>query len=262
MKRSREIQYVSLGENCLIDEILKDFKLRKETFPFGSGRFNIEYITEICQDKFEHLFDEQYLRYAEVEGIRVVKNSYYHFQQDIYDNTVCDQVEFTHHDIFQSKIRESLTRKVARFQYAVQHPENFVFLYYYRYSSKRDVSAIITLLESWKEWAKTQSQSVPKIILIHQDIVAHTSQRGLAIKAHHWGLEAKMNTLEIWTGNDLWAAPHDRDLFTTLLESKVTMKYIYEAHWRQEKIRRKWNEISQFFVDFKNNIKQKLRSCI
>jgi hypothetical protein len=71
-----------------------------------------------------------------------------------------------------------------------------------------------------------------------------------------------MNTLEIWTGNDLWAAPHDRDLFTTLLESKVMMKYIYEAHWRQEKIRRRWNEISQFFVAFKNNIKQKLRSCI
>jgi len=256
----RDIKIISLGENCLIDEILKDFRLRKETFPFGSGRFNIEYIFSICEDNFENLLNTEYLRYAEVEGIRVVKNSFYSCQHPIYHSTVCDDVEFTHHDLFQPKIRASLQRKIQRFQFALENPDEFVFIYYYRYSELRNKLTLIGELEKWVAWVEKKSKRKPKVILIHQEIVNSSGNRGLMVQPHLWGLEVSMQTLEIWTGPELWSAPHDRDLFDTLLNANSTLKFMYGKDWFSEK-KRRWiqkikNQIDGFKFRVKGSIKR------
>ena len=257
-----KITYISLGENCLIDEILKDFKLRKETFPFGSGRFNIEYISAICHEGFEHFLDDQHLQYAIVENIQVVKNTYYAHQDDIYESTVCDHVEFTHHDVLQPSIKDSMQRKVERFKDAIRHPQQYVFLYYYRYSLKRDVKRILSHLENWITWTEAQSGITPKLIFIHQDIVATPEERKFQIRAHSWGKEVCFYTQGIWTGNDNWAAAPDRDLFEQFLNNNEMMRFIYEQEWRQEKWRRHKLHMHARLQKIKSALKNWIRSLI
>jgi len=258
----KDITIVSLGENCLVDEVLKDFKLRKETFPFGSGRFNIEYILSICKDNFENLLNTQHLRYAEVDGVKVVKNSFYSCQHQIYDASVCDDVEFTHHDPFQPKIRESLQRKIVRFQFALENPDKFVFIYYYRHSELRNKLTLISELEKWVGWVEKKSMRKPKVILIHQEIVSSSGDRGLTVQPHHWGLEVSMQTLEIWTGPELWSAPHDRDLFDKLLNANSTLKFMYGKEWFSEKKRRWIQKIKNQIDGFKFRIKESIKRIL
>jgi|GEM_PF-3219100 hypothetical protein len=258
----RDIKIISLGENCLIDEILKDFKLRKETFPFGSGRFNIEYILSICKDDFKNLLNTQYLRYAEVEGIRVVKNSFYSSQNSIYHSTVCDDVEFTHHDLFQPKIRESLERKIQRFQLALENPQDFVFMYYYRYSDFRNSVSLIEELKKWIAWVENKSKQKPRVVLISQELIDNRSQRRVKVKKHDWGLEATLHTLDIWTGPEQWSAPQDRDLFDELLNANTTLQFMYGEDWFLEKIRRKIQKIRDQFNQLKFRIKAKIKKIV
>ena len=254
-----EVTYVSLGENFLIDEILKDFKLRKETFPFGSGRFNIEYINQICQEDFQHFLDDRYLKYAIADNIQVVKNTYYPHEFDIYEFTVCDGVEFTHHDVFQPQVKESMQRKVDRFKEAVRQPQSYVFLYYYRYSEKRNVSIILSQLEHWVKWVETLSGVTPKLIFIHQQLVQEKSQRNFETRSHYWGKEVVFYTQEIWTGNDNWAAAPDRDLLEDLFNAAPFMKFIYGDDWRKEKWRRQQQKIRGWIPKVKFTIKKWMR---
>lgn len=256
------VSYVSLGENCLIDEILKDFHLRKATFPFGSGRFNIEYIRQICEEDFEHFMDTRFLRVAEVEGKQVVKNDYYSFTHDIYESSVCDGVEFTHHNVFDDKIRESVQRKVDRFKELIDNPKDAIFMYYHRHSEKSKSDVVIDELKKWMEWVQTRSGLKPRMIFLHQEIVQDFQDSNWKFFRHEWGFEVIMYTTHTWNGPERWAAAFDRDLFQEMLNHPQIMEYIYGNQWRQEKSRRSREARLRRFDQLKKRIKQAVKELL
>ncbi len=229
--RTRELTFVSLGENCLIDEILKDLKLRTATHPFGSGRFNIEYITEICKEEFEHFLDDQFLYYATVENKIVVKNNFYKCKHNIYESSVCHDVEFTHHDVFKPNVKESFLRKIERFKYATDQPSEYVFMYYHRFSSNTNIEIIKALLKNWSDWIENKSLIKPKIVFIHQKLIENKEERKVSVNDFSCGKEVILYTLDVWSGAELWAAAKDRDLFNSFFNSKEILKWIYGSNW-------------------------------
>lgn len=253
------VTYVSLGENCLIDEILKDFHLRKETYPFGSGRFNIEYIRQICEEDLAHFLDPNFLRYAEVEGIQVVKNDYYTFENDIYESTVCDAVEFTHHNVLDPKVRESVQRKVERFRLALSDPRDYVFMYYYRYSEKRNEEAIITQLKMWMDGVEKKSGVRPRLIFLHQELVNHYQDSHWKYQEQVWGIEVTMYTKQVWEGAQRWSAADDRDLFREMLNHPPLLQFVYGEDWKLEQKRRKRQANQRRWQSIKSRIKSWLQ---
>jgi hypothetical protein len=234
--RIKELTFVSIGENCLIDEILKDSKLRTATYPFGSGRFNIEYILEICKEEFEHFLDENFLYYATVENKIVVKNNFYNCKLNIYESSVCNDVEFTHHDVFKPNVRDSFLRKIERFKYATNQPADYVFMYYHRFSSNTDIEKIKELLMDWSDWIEQKSLIKPKIVFIHQELIKNKEERKVSLKDFSCGKEVIFYTLDLWSGPELWSAAKDRDLFKSFFYSKEILKWIYGRNWMMIRI--------------------------
>jgi hypothetical protein len=229
--RIGESTFVSLGENCLIDEILKDSNLRTATYPFGSGRFNIEYILGICKEEFRHFLDDQFLYYATVENKIVVKNNFYKCKHNIYEPSVCHDVEFTHHDVFKPNVKESFLRKIERFKHATDQPSEYVFMYYHRLSNNTNIETIKALLKDWADWIELKSLIKPKIVFIHQKLIENKEERKVSVQEFSCGKEVIFYTLDVWSGAELWAAAKDRDLFNSFLNSKEILKWIYGRNW-------------------------------
>ena len=246
----------------MVDEILKDFHLRKETYPFGSGRFNIEYIRQICQEDFANFLNEQFLEHDIVENIQVVKNRKYNHQLDIYESSVCDDVEFTHHDVLKESFRSSMSRKVDRFKQALNDPRDYVFIYYYRYSEKRDVLAVINQLQKWLDEVTSRSGFQPRLIFIHQEIISHFHEESCKFIDHPWGIQVTFNTTEVWTGRELWAAANDRHLFKEMLNHPLILQYVYREGWKDEQKRRRSDERKRKWQDSKRFVKNKLNALL
>jgi len=159
-------------------------------------------------------------------------------------------------------VRSSMARKVERFQEAISNPENFVFIYYYRYSEKRNVSAVLEQLEAWLGEMKTRSGIQPKLIFIHQEIVSHFQEERWKWNQLAWGMQVTFFTTEIWTGSQLWAAANDRHLFKEMLNHPEILKFIYGDAWRVEQKRRKLEERKKRWRTFKERIKSKIKTIL
>ena len=50
--KAYESEYISIGENCLADDILKRFNMKSFSSPYASSRSNIEYILAFENSEF------------------------------------------------------------------------------------------------------------------------------------------------------------------------------------------------------------------
>lgn len=112
--RQRKV-YLSFGENCLTDDILKRHNIKSFSTPYSSGRSNIEYILQIERDRFADFLNPEYLFYADIEGEKVVRSRRYGNLRNTYNPMHMEGFEFTHHDVLgNNNAREKLARRARR----------------------------------------------------------------------------------------------------------------------------------------------------
>ena len=134
--------YISFGENCLTDRILERFHLKSFTTPYSHGRSNIEYINAIEYDDFNHFLCPSCLEYADIYGKQVVRSNYYAQQTNIYEYSVMNGFEFTHHDVIANSTHiETFKRRIDRLK-ELQNTNLYIF-YHHRYCEETNIDQLI-----------------------------------------------------------------------------------------------------------------------
>lgn len=211
--------YLSLGENCLTDNILARHKLKSFSTPYSQGRSNLDYAIALEKDHYSHLLDSKFLYYDYVGETKVVRNKYYPYADSIYNELHKNGFEFTHHDVLNNDLqRQSYERKIAR-MLSFNKNHQLKFLYHYRNNDDLNVELIITKAKEFLNFYKEKNIKC-EFIFFTQKIVTDKSNR--AITKIHDSNNIKgflLKTLEFWVGDDedvLWARKDD-DLLSELL---------------------------------------------
>lgn len=219
-------EYISLGENCLPDDVLSFLGLKNESYPFGGGRFNIEYIIQLIETDFADLLNEQYLFWGKTVAKDVVRNNRYTFQHNIYSDTVTQGFEFTHHNVFEEAPRRSFIRKMDRFKAVLASGKNIVFFYNYRYSENNDINQLIELMNRFLSIAKNKYGHQYKCLIVYQTL--NKPERRLYTKEISSSIYlAEFITKEEWEGDENWNGSCDRDLFKQLFQSSSFLRFAH-----------------------------------
>ena len=110
-----KIEYVSLGENCLADNILNRYHLKAFSTPYSHGRSNIDCALALEKCKYRVLLNQRYLHYEMYGKKQVVRNSALRKCDDIFISDQKHGFEFTHHDVIGNAAHlKSYSRKVKR----------------------------------------------------------------------------------------------------------------------------------------------------
>jgi hypothetical protein len=222
--------WLSLGENCLPDDILKRHGLKSYSSPYSSARCNIDYALAMEADDYETLIDPTTLVRGEVSGAGVVRSAKFVECDPIYRDLHMNGFEFTHADVISSpEARSSYERKVGR-MLELRGRNDVVFLYHHRYSS---ASNLPLLRQKLKQFAEIYSSDTAQctIALFYQMKLPARDGRRLESSRHAGLPEFVFHTEHEWAGRDqdIFWARNDDDLIATMLneiaeqlESSVT----------------------------------------
>lgn len=217
-----EVIWISLGENCLPDDILRRHNRKSFSSVFSSGRSNIEYILQMEKDNYQHLLKKEYLQHFPDGAHSVVRSTFYNNCIGQYSERHMLGFEFTHHDPLSIKEdNRAFKRRIAR-QLEYRGNKNFVFLYHHRITEN---SAFPLLREHLNEFLSLykSKECDCKLVLFYQNIIPANDTKRIDFTLHDTGLlEFECHTHEIWGGDDLetfWARKDDAlfaDMFTTV----------------------------------------------
>ncbi len=109
----KEPFFLSLGENCLADNILQRHGLKSFSSPYSSARSNITYAIKNEAHNYENLLSRDSNILTERYGKKTVVNTSFSKIDNIFDIAVNRGFEFTHHNIIEDKSAlDSYIRKV------------------------------------------------------------------------------------------------------------------------------------------------------
>lgn len=212
--------YISFGENCLTDRILERFHLKSFTTPYSHGRSNIEYINAIEYDDFNHFLCPSCLEYADIYGKQVVRSNYYAQQTNIYEYSVMNGFEFTHHDVIANSTHiETFKRRIDRLK-ELQNTNLYIF-YHHRYCEETNIDQLIKDLHKIHTLYTKRGNCV-HVILFTQKLVKNSLNR----KVIYTPPQSKngihtfcFSTLNIWGGSnqDIFWAKIDDDLIAKMV---------------------------------------------
>jgi hypothetical protein len=190
-----EFVHISIGENCLTQNILNKYGLGGEHSCFSSCRSNIELITKIIDDDFKNFTNLDFIKFEKINNsFNGGRNIFYKNDSDIFCPTVFNGFEFTHHDIRNVKQKDSVLRKIQRFKNNMLN-DNLVFWYHYRYSENNNIDRLLQLFEKFDRNFKTA-----KYVIFYQD-VSHNKNNFSHIKLKNFNL-LKCFDGNIWSGED------------------------------------------------------------
>jgi hypothetical protein len=205
--------HISFGENCLIDYLLEKYNLKKESYIFGSVRTNIEYNMQIIFENFENLLNKKFLYNKKINNnSNVVKNSCYKTKYDIYNTSISNEFEFTHHDVINNKNHiNSFIRKIKRFQDILNTHNTIILWYHFRYSITNNIEILINLYKEFEIYLTKTYKCLFKFVIITQ-IPENLDPK--------YKFEKKNNIYilycydkYIWGGNDNWNATSFMPIF-------------------------------------------------
>ena len=199
----------SIGENCLADNILERNNLKSFSSPYSSSRSNIEYILAFEQEKFRDFLNPNYLKYDFILGKKVVINQKYVKTENIYNNSVINGFEFTHHDVYKAIQKHIIYKRTER-QLLLKN-KNIIMLYHHRISPATNLNLLISHLQNLAEIYKSRKNNV-NIFLFTQEICKNEQSRG--VKKYNRGDIHFYNffTKESWEGANekvFWAYTDD-----------------------------------------------------
>lgn len=206
------MMWISLGENCLPENIIRRKGMRNISSPFSSCAGNLDYILQMERYGYDTLLNKKYLR-RDSEG--VITNS--RFQcDDIYGSKNNDGVKFLHHDpINNQKDIDSFSRKIERLARLRESLENKIFLYHHRICENTDIEKLVKKSKQFLNFYKNS-----KFVIFHQSL---GDGRGIAYNIYDNTMVFNFNTVEMWHGNDqniFWAKCDDDLLDDMILEIK------------------------------------------
>lgn len=212
--------YLSIGENCLTDNILDRHKIKSFSTPYSHGRSNLDYAIHLEKESYSELLNPQHLYYGYVGETKVVRNSYYTKSDSIYNELHKNGFEFTHHDVINNEFqRKSYQRKIAR-MLSFDKGQQLKFIYHYRNNVDLDLKLLIAKAAEFLSYYQKRNIKC-EFIFFTQEIVTENFQR--SITKIHDSDNVKgflLKTLEFWAGDDedvLWAR-NDDDLFVNMIQ--------------------------------------------
>jgi len=212
--------FLSLGENCLPDNILNRYHLKSFSTPFSSCRSNIEYILQCEEDCYKNLEDDSfYVSRKNTHGVDSIFNTSFH-SDECYNKTSKDGFEFPHHDIITSgKDKDSIKRKINRMSH-IKGLYNIVFLYHYRYCDNYNMDKILTTADKISGKYSINNKKV-HFNIMRQMLVANKFDRHLDYKVYNNMHIYTFYTTSIWQGenqNIFWARA-DEDFVSMMVHS-------------------------------------------
>jgi len=210
--------WLSLGENCLPDDILKRHSRKSFSTPYSSGRTNIDYAIFLESENYSELLSKENLVYGDAWGTKVVRSNYVTKSDDIYELGCSKGFEFTHHDPISSpKDLESCRRKIQRLL-NLRGKRNVLFMYHHRRNARSDINKIKDKLRCFQ--SKYRSDGVECLVVLFYQSVVKKSERCVEFMGQSDGLfEFAFFTEHLWGGNDpnvMWAL-NDEDLIRQMI---------------------------------------------
>lgn len=227
INKDEQVDWLSLGENCLSDDILKRFYLKTYSSFYASARSNIDYNLSMHKNSYTGLFDAANTIYGLVGNDKVLRSSRYNASDAIYHSLHSNGVEFTHHDwISEPENKVALMRRLQRMHDRIGKI-HCIFLYHHRFTEKSNIPLLISKLNEFRSFFESDGKKC-FIILFYQQQIDDRRKRKISFIGNHSGvLEFSLNTLHLWEGTDqrIFWARNDNDLLRTMLrESKMVIK--------------------------------------
>lgn len=212
--------YLSIGENCLTDNILDRFKIKSFSTPYSHGRSNLDYAISLEKQQYLNLLNPDYLYYDYIGETKVVRNKYYSTADQIFNELHKNGFEFTHHDVLNNESQcKSYQRKIQR-MLSFDKSKKLNFLYHYRSNDDLDISKISIKAEEFLSLYQNKGISC-NLIFFSQEIISEASQRSITKIYDAKNVKGYLlKTLELWAGDNedvLWARKDD-DLLAIMIE--------------------------------------------
>lgn len=231
--------YLSFGENCLPDNILKRHGLKSFTTPYSHGRSNIEYILQIEKDRFKHFLNPKCLRYEESCGHRVPRLKIYNEIHNTYDKLHMNGFEFTHHDVIGNPEHRDALKRRAKRMLKIRNCHLIIF-YHHRYCLSTDFSQLLDDLNKLRLIYLKRCRAVD-VVLFHQSLIKDPSDRKLEYSFAGGIHVFTFYTTKVWSGNDqdvFWARVDD-DLIKEML-NMITNGQIHPTDTAQTSLISRW----------------------
>lgn len=213
-----EFLWLSLGENCLPDDVLKRHSRKSFSTPYSSGRSNIDYALQLEKTRYDGLLSKENLCFGDAWGTRVVRSSVIVDSDNIFEPGCSKGFEFTHHNPLESDSdRLSYERKVSRLL-DIRGKKNVVFLYHHRQNKNSNTHQVIEKLLEFSRFYSSEHAKC-RIALFHQSASNSSLSRSLTIGFNSQTLiEFSFLTEHIWAGADsrIFWGRNDDDLFEAM----------------------------------------------
>lgn len=207
--------FLSLGENCLVDDVLQRHGLKVFSTPYSFARSNIDYAIELERTEYSTLLSKDNLYY--VKNSKVIRSNVIKDCDNIYDFQHLNGFEFTHHDVISDSSKaESYKRKVNRMKELKYSKDVLCFLYHYRYNENMDVQKIIDKAGTFLKYYNSRAF----MVVFFQNI--QSEHRGVIEKTVADNvITFEFITPYVWQGTDKtkFFARNEDDLMTIMLNS-------------------------------------------
>jgi len=220
-----EILWLSLGENCLPDNILHRHGLKSFSTPFSHGRSNLDYALALEKSNYEGLMLPENLKHGLSEKKKVVRSTLFNQCDNIYNDMHMKGFEMTHHDVIDSeKDRENFNRKIER-QLEVRGNKKVVFLYHHRINKNSNLDLIFKKASEFSTLYSKGKYNCT-VIVFAQQVITDNEER----KVHYKNIRKNIHyfeffTRQLWGGkdDDLFWARTDDDLIKKMIDTSVSL---------------------------------------
>ncbi|MDD2884820.1 MAG: DUF1796 family putative cysteine peptidase [Dechloromonas sp.] len=211
--------WLSLGENCLPDDILRRHGKKIFSSPYSNGRTNIDYALALESENYKNLISPAYLVRGEAFGQGVVRSTHYQCAP-IFDASCSAGFEFSHHDpLGSTDDRASFQRKIDRLL-KIRGQESVVFLYHHRWTERSDLPRLREKLQQFARFYTAPGVRCV-MVLFYQNLTAPKETSYLT----EWPvtgdqMEFTFHTRDYWMGTDqeIFWARNDDALIVSMLE--------------------------------------------
>jgi hypothetical protein len=218
-----EVLWLSLGENCLPDDILDRHGLKGFSTPYSNGRSNLDYALALEKNNYEGLLSMQNLAFGISDQKKVVRSKLFNQCDPIYNAMHMKGFEMTHHNVIESeKARESFERKIQR-QLEVRGKKNIVFLYHHRINNNSDLDSIFRKAQEFSKIYTRGKYTCTVIVFSQKTIPAEEARRIYFRKISRSVHFFEFHTPVLWGGidKDIFFARIDDDLIKKMLDTAV-----------------------------------------
>ncbi|WP_080745970.1 DUF1796 family putative cysteine peptidase [Comamonas thiooxydans] len=212
--------WLSLGENCLTDDILSRYGKKSFSTPYSPCRSNIEYALNLERLNYHGLLDSENLKVEDNWGKKVVRSKLVSTCEAVYYPAHMAGFEFTHHDPLNSeKDRISFQRKIQRLD-EYRGKKDFCFLYFHRKHIDSDLNEIRRRLREFCEYYKSSFNKV-HVSLFYQTKIEEDVERRMSFELNDGVLEFEFRTNELWEGKnpDVFWGRVDDDLIEQMINT-------------------------------------------